>query len=220
LFLFTTTFWILPYWPKYSGLRRICGRERRQLVSGRSHDDISISSFCGGEGRENGGQAAARGGTKHARKKCWEGQGTYLFLGNTEGKIGDVNEILLNDSDVGEVLPAHLVLLLSPLLLLLLARDLLRNSAISLFATSSICAKDPRKLADKRETGAQWEGGDGESTARCGKGKGKDVLFGVGRGEGVVLFFVCLATGGAFAIQILLYLVPAEAAHLHQPPTN
>jgi len=57
-------------------------------------------------------------------------RGGYLFLGNTEGKIGDVNEILLNDSNVRKILPADLVLLLSLLLLLLLPGELLRDSAI------------------------------------------------------------------------------------------
>jgi hypothetical protein len=88
----------------------------------------------GGGSREENAQA--RGGIK----KAWssdegaeqgpgEGRG-YLFLGNTEGKIGDVNEILLNDSNVRKILPADLVLLLSLLLLLLLPGELLRDSAI------------------------------------------------------------------------------------------
>ena len=64
------------------------------------------------------------------QQRSGEGWRGYLFLGNAEGKIGDVNEILLNDSNVRKILPANLVLLLSLLLLLLLPGKLLRDSAI------------------------------------------------------------------------------------------
>jgi hypothetical protein len=80
-----------------------------------------------------------------------EGRG-YLFLGNAEGKIGDVNEILLNDSNIRKILPANLVLLLSLLLLLLLPGKLLRDSAI----ITSIC-EGMKKI--RRNAGADTQGG-------------------------------------------------------------